>query len=62
MNIWNSNRFMKLWGMPILLGIVSMAGLIAAILGTGIWHGLSWLLLSYPIYIMWVYGKKFFKS
>jgi hypothetical protein len=62
MNIQYKNKFLKLWGMPILLSVITIAGLIAAILGTGIWQGLSWLLLSYPIYIMWFYGKKFFKS
>jgi hypothetical protein len=62
MNILNKNRFLKLWGMPILMSMMSITGLIAAILGTGFWHALSWLLLSYPLYIMLLYGKKFFNT
>jgi hypothetical protein len=46
--------------MPVLLAFVSMAGLVMAILGTGFWHLLSWAALSYPIYIMLKFGRKFF--
>lgn len=50
----------KLWYMPVLLAFVSLAGLVMAILGTGIWHLMSWTALSYPIYIMLKFGRKFF--
>jgi hypothetical protein len=52
--------FFELWYMPVLLAFVSMAGLVMAILGTGFWHLLSWAALSYPIYIMVKFGRKFF--
>lgn len=53
--------FFKLWGMPILIALITLAGLISAILGTGIWHYISWITLSYPLYIMVKHGRKFCK-
>lgn len=46
--------------MPILIALITLAGLISAILGTGIWHYISWVTLSYPLYIMIKHGRKFF--
>jgi len=43
---------MKLWGMPILLGILSMVGLISALLEDGVWDALSWLALGIPCLLM----------
>jgi D-alanyl-lipoteichoic acid acyltransferase DltB (MBOAT superfamily) len=31
------------------LAILTLFGLLAALLGTGIWHGLSWLALAIPL-------------
>lgn len=61
MNAKNHN-FMKLWGMPIWMALVTLLGLTFAILGTGMLHVLSWLALSVPVYIMIKYGRKFFHS
>ena len=47
--------------MPAILGVITLVGLILAILGTGIWHVLSWVALSYPVYIMVKYGARYFK-
>jgi len=55
------NLRLKLWGMPILMAVITLTGLISAILGTGIWHYISWISLSYPLYIMIKHGRKFFK-
>lgn len=55
------NIALKLWGMPVLIALITLAGLIAAILGTGIWHYISWIALSYPLYIMVKHGRKFFQ-
>lgn len=41
----------SLWGMPILLAVLILFGLLAALLGTGIWHGLSWLALTIPVLV-----------
>ena len=40
------SRFLFIWGAPIVLGLLSLFGLLAALLGTGIWHWGSWLSLS----------------
>jgi hypothetical protein len=56
-----NNEFLKLWGMPIWLAAITIIGLILAILGTGLWHVLSWIALTIPVYIMVKYGKTFFK-
>ncbi|WP_236844495.1 hypothetical protein [Bordetella sp. 15P40C-2] len=36
-------RFWFVWGWPIALGLISIFGLLAALLGTGLWHWASWL-------------------
>ncbi len=38
-----------IWGMPVVLAIVSAVGLLSALLGDGIWDALSWMVLSMPI-------------
>ncbi|WP_241054994.1 hypothetical protein [Achromobacter xylosoxidans] len=38
--------FMFVWGVPILLGVLSVFGLLAALLGTGAWHWASWVALA----------------
>jgi hypothetical protein len=35
--------------MPILIGILSTVGLVAALVGDGWWDGLSWASLSLPV-------------
>ncbi len=44
--------FIKLWAMPIVLGLLSTAGLISALLGDGLCDALSWLALSVPIMVL----------
>ncbi|HWK69248.1 hypothetical protein [Pollutimonas sp. M17] len=53
--------FLKVWGVPGLLGLLTAFGLLAALLGTGVWHGLSWLSLSIPILVAaryWIAPRK----
>ncbi|MEN4919492.1 hypothetical protein ABE485_12520 [Achromobacter spanius] len=38
--------FFFVWGAPILLGALSVFGLLAALLGTGAWHWASWTALT----------------
>jgi hypothetical protein len=40
------------FGMPLLLGLATMAGLLSALLGQGLWHVLSWILLGVPIAVV----------
>jgi hypothetical protein len=41
--------FMKLWGMPILLGVLTTIGLVSALLGDGIWDIVSAFALGIPV-------------
>ena len=43
---------MFVWGVPILLGILSVFGLLAALLGTGGWHWASWTTLTVLIIVI----------
>jgi hypothetical protein len=45
----SSTRFRRLWGMPLLLALCTIIGLISALVGDGIWDVLSWFLLSAPL-------------
>ncbi|WP_184874105.1 hypothetical protein [Chryseobacterium sp. G0240] len=44
--------FLKLWGIPVLLAVFSLFGLIAALLGDGIWNVLGWITLSIPLILI----------
>ena len=39
-------RFWFVWRVPTVLATLTIFGLLAALLGTGIWHWLSWLTLG----------------
>jgi hypothetical protein len=43
-----NSSFIRLWRTPLLLAALILFGLLAALLGTGIWHWLSWIALSIP--------------
>ncbi|SHH81193.1 hypothetical protein [Pollutimonas bauzanensis] len=40
---------LRIWGIPAILALVTAFGLLSALLGTGIWHGLAWIALLIPI-------------
>jgi hypothetical protein len=42
----------RLWGMPVLLGMLTAFGLLAALLGTGIWQWLAWPAIAAPIAVI----------
>ncbi|GGY34047.1 hypothetical protein [Pseudoduganella albidiflava] len=44
-----SPEFLRLWGMPILLGILTAVGLVAALLGDGLWDAVSGVALGLPV-------------
>ncbi|MDQ2150030.1 hypothetical protein RBI22_15015 [Alcaligenaceae bacterium C4P045] len=46
------SRFWFVWGAPIVLGVLSVLGLLSALLGTGVWHWGSWLMLAIPIVVI----------
>ncbi|WP_167406746.1 hypothetical protein [Bradyrhizobium forestalis] len=43
---------------PLLVGLVCTAGLGLALVGDGIWDGLSWLALSLPVTLVAFYWRR----
>ncbi|MCF2493079.1 MULTISPECIES: hypothetical protein [Dyadobacter] len=41
--------FWKVWGLPIIIGILSAIGLLSALTGDGFYDLLSWLTLGIPV-------------
>jgi hypothetical protein len=41
----------QIFAIPLLIGIMSIVGLVSALVGDGVWDGLSWLMLVTPIVI-----------
>ena len=44
-----SSPFLKLWGVPLLLGVFTIVGLVSALLGDGIWDIVSAFALGAPV-------------
>ncbi|VVM52480.1 hypothetical protein PS645_00827 [Pseudomonas fluorescens] len=42
------SSFWKVFAVPLVIGLLSAAGLFAALLGDGVWDSLSWLGLGIP--------------
>lgn len=42
----------KVWGIPVLLGLLTLAGLLSALLGTGVWYPVSWGMMLIPLAII----------
>jgi hypothetical protein len=42
------SNFWKVFSTPLVIGLLSAAGLFAALLGDGIWDALSWIGLGVP--------------
>jgi hypothetical protein len=45
----------QIFAVPLLLGGLTTVGLIAALVGDGIWDGLSWLTLGVPVVVCLYY-------
>ena len=53
--------FRKVYGLPVLLAVVTFGGLLLALLGDGVWNVASWCALSIPLVVIaWkvVQGKR----
>jgi hypothetical protein len=46
-----SATFLKVWAIPVALGVLTLFGLFAALLGTGLWHWCSWACLTIPVVV-----------
>ena len=44
--------FLRLWGIPVILGLITCIGLISALLGDGFWDVLSSILLGLLVVTM----------
>jgi hypothetical protein len=44
-----SPAFLRLWGVPVLLGMLTTVGLVAALLGDGFWDMVSGVTLGVPV-------------
>lgn len=48
----------KIWGAPLMLGVIILFGLLSALLGTGIWYPLSWAAMLIPLVVIsWFFWK-----
>ena len=45
-------NFWQVFGAPIVLGVVSIVGLIAALIGNGFYDAVSWITLSIPVIVI----------
>jgi len=39
----------QIFAIPIVLGVLSIIGLVSALVGDGVWDGVSWVTLAIPI-------------
>lgn len=46
------NSFSRLWSRPLLLALLSLSGLMAALIGDGVWDVFSWAALGIPVALM----------
>ncbi|CAB3631526.1 hypothetical protein [Achromobacter pulmonis] len=61
MNRQPARGFLFVWGVPLLLGALSVFGLLAALLGTGGWHWASWIALTVLLGVIaryWVFPPR----
>ena len=43
----------EVFRVPIWLGVASVVGLVSALLGDGVWDGVSWLAIFAPVGAVW---------
>ena len=48
---------LQIFVVPLILGVLSIFGLAAALLGEGIWHVLSWAALAVPLVLVGWYAR-----
>jgi hypothetical protein len=47
--------FWQIFAVPTLIGVLSVVGLVAALVGDGWWDGVSWLTLTIPVLLYFFY-------
>lgn len=54
---WTAGAFWRIWRTPALLAVLTLFGLVAALLGTGAWYWAAWMALSAPaVAAVWAVG------
>ncbi|WP_454725451.1 MULTISPECIES: hypothetical protein [Cupriavidus] len=48
--------FRRVWSVPLLVASLTLAGLLAALLGDGIWRALAWVFLAVPVLLAVRFG------
>lgn len=51
----------RLWGMPIVLAVLSAVGLLFGLLGDGWWDAVSWIGLGVPVLVCAWFGLPWFR-
>ncbi len=50
--------FRKVYGAAVVIAVITLYGLLSALLGDGMWDELSWVALSIPLaVIVWKYSR-----
>ena len=53
-----TSTFWKVWGIPVIIGILSGIGLLSALTGDGFYDLMSWLTLGFPVAVtLWFLVK-----
>lgn len=52
------SHFWFIWRVPLLLALLTLFGLLVALLKTGIWHWVAWIALAAPVVIGLWYSYK----
>jgi hypothetical protein len=47
-----NKHFINVWAIPVAIAFVTIFGLLSSLLGTGIWHILSWIAMVIPLAII----------
>jgi hypothetical protein len=53
-----SSPFLRMWGAPILLAVLTTVGLISALLGDGVWDYVSAVALGVPVVLCIWFGLR----
>jgi hypothetical protein len=56
-NLATARPSKNVWGWPIAIGLITCAGLGAALLGAGVWDAISWIALAIPVAVSAWYWK-----
>ncbi len=54
----HSFPFRKVYGSALIVAVITLCGLVSALLGDGLWDEFSWVALATPLFvIVWKYSR-----